>query len=96
MTIDPNLLLNILVASLPLIGLGIKLWHSVEMIEYKLLGLQSQLDRANTESVRRDRRTDEALRQITMWATHSSSKPFAPRSPQYPSEDPPTGWDDRA
>lgn len=93
MTIDPNLLLNILVATIPLIGLGVKLWHSVEMIEYKLRGLQTELDRTNSEAIRRDRRTDEALRQLTLWANQSScTKPFSPRSAQYPSDDPPTGW----
>ena len=92
MNIDPNLLLNILLGSVPLIGVGIKLWHSVELIEYKLQKLQSDIDRSNSEAIRRDRRTDEALRQLTLWAAHSHAKPFAPRSHQYPSDDPPTGW----
>ena len=91
MTIDPNLLLNILVATIPLIGLGVKLWHSVELIEYKLKSLQTELDRTHNEAIRRDRRTDEALKQLTLWAS-KNDKPFCPRSHQYPSDDPPTGW----
>lgn len=92
MNIDPNLLLNILLGSIPLIGIGIKLWHSVELIEYKLKKIEIELDRTNAEAIRRDRRTDEALRQLTLWAAQSHAKPFSPRSNQYPSDDPPTEW----
>ena len=92
MTIDPNLLLNILVATIPLIGIGVKLWHSVELIEYKLQIFNAKLERIESEARRRDTRTDQALGQLTEWATRAQPKPFNARSYDCPSDDPPTDW----
>ena len=93
MNIDPNLLLNIILGMIPLLTLGAKIWHSVEMLEYKLKQLTLEIQRTEEECKRRDKRTDEALRQLTQWAANSSvNRPFSPRSKDYPSEDPPTGW----
>jgi hypothetical protein len=92
MTIDPNLLLNMLIATIPLISIGVKIWHSVELIEYKLKIFNEKLARIESEARRRDQRTDQALGQLTEWATRSHNKPFSVRSPHdYPS-DPPTDW----